>query len=756
LPADEACVTDLLHRLDVYSQRMRLTAMLTILATIPLMISAGPARAVVTTVGPAEVGLQQRSSILPEWFAGHGPDPEEFANPAGNPVLPANKTYAIYWDPTDHYHGDWQHLIDVFLQSVGAESGSGNVFAVDAQYTDAANEHALYRSAFVGAYIDTDRYPESSCEDPHPFDVPDRIGPEAGGVHTSICLDDQQVRAELQQFIGQHGLQKGMGPIFYVMTPPGVTVCLSGGGVTGHCSDYAATAESYENSFCSYHSAISPTSPTTGDANTILYSVIPWSAGGYGDGQLTAKDKSTPSFDCQDGGYDPSSKPAPEKHEEKKETKKNQKKEEEEPLTAEEEKELKEKELLEGPHQQEPNQGTCPSNDGYCDAGLADLIINQIAVEQQNIVTNPLLNAWQVAGNEATDECRNYFASAGIQGGVTANLESKAGTLFNQVIASHDYYLNDAFNLAAFKLSYPGIACLPGIRLEPEFTAPNPSNANEPIDFDGMESDISLNVGTTFTGGVAHNSYATYTWNFGDGSPSVSGSAPGAPAANSPETAPCAPPWEAPCAASVFHSYQYGGTYEVTLTVTDAGQNVASVTHPVTVSGPPPPSSSVPGPPAPPSGAPAVGAPGGSATIGGGSSKAQVVTTAPVVSGLVESKSLKKVLKTGLAVRYSVNEQVAGSIQVMLDAVTAKRLGLRGVTATGLPKGSPRSIVVGTALLVTTKAGKGTIHVKFSPRNGARLALVRKLKLTLRLFARNASRQSPRTTTVLSTVVLGR
>ena len=34
---------------------------------------------------------------------------------------------------------------------------------------------------------------------------------------------------------------------------------------------------------------------------------------------------------------------------------------------------------------------------------------------------------------------------------------------------------------------------------------------------------------------------------------------------------PCEKPWLAPCAASAFHSYQYGGTYEVTLTISDVG-----------------------------------------------------------------------------------------------------------------------------------------------------------------------------------------
>ena len=64
-----------------------------------------------------------------------------------------------------------------------------------------------------------------------------------------------------------------------------------------------------------------------------------------------------------------------------------------------------------GPTSEEPNsQHVPPPEDGYCDVGLADLIINQLATEQQDIVTDPLLHSWKdSAGNEATDECRNWF-----------------------------------------------------------------------------------------------------------------------------------------------------------------------------------------------------------------------------------------------------------------------------------------------------------------------------------------------------------
>ena len=379
-----------------------LAAALLAAALAALAFAVAPAGAIVTTVESTKAGLQPRSTSL---LHGVTPEAETFANPGGNPIVAASKTYAIYWDPTDHYHGDWQHVVNTFLQSMGASSGSlAGVFAVAAQYTDATNHHALYQSTFMGAYTDTNPYPSSgNCVDPHPLTVKDRI----------TCLTAQQYKARLETFISQHSLPKGMGTIFYILTPPGVTACLDAGGATGHCSDYEESSlESYENSFCSYHANVSPTSPTTGDNNTILYAVIPWTAGGAADGHLQPADQ-TFAFDCQDGGFDPSSKPIeqPEKAKEK-----SAKEEAEfEEKTPEEKAEQEKTEVLEGPHQQEPNQGTCPSPDGVCDTGLADLIVNQIAVEHQNVVTNPLLNAWQdEVGNEETDECRNFFAAPGL------------------------------------------------------------------------------------------------------------------------------------------------------------------------------------------------------------------------------------------------------------------------------------------------------------------------------------------------------
>lgn len=705
--------------------------------------SAAPALAVVTTVETTTVGLQPRNteSVLegvleapeigePKYL----PAPLSFENAAGNPVLHKSEMFAIYWDPTDQYHGDWQHLIDGFLRNVGADSGGlGNNFAVDTQYTDKTNTPAYYHYTYRGAYTDTTKYPTAGCTDPDPLheEVFSKIKP-------ITCLTDLQVREQLQTFIAQNNLPKGMSAIYYVMTPPGVAVCLDGAAT--HCSDFKGEP-GYKHSFCSYHSDINPGGTPIGDGNTVLYAMVPWTAGGNGDGQLSGVDQKK-AYDCQDGAFDPSKQEA--KEHEKELTEKEL--EEYEKKTNEQKREALEARALEGPHEQEPNQVPCPSTDGYCDTGLADLIIGQIGAEQQNIVTDPLLNAWHdSANNEATDECRNHFSSGHLEGGSAAVPKSLAGNLANQQIDGEKYYLGNAFDYAALKLIYPGVPCVAGDNLIPQFTAPNVVNSGETVGFDGMESDISLNAGTRYSSvGTPEANWATYVWNFGDGSAEVKGYAPGAPA--------CETPWLSPCAASVFHSYQYGGTYNVTLTVTDLGGNVRQTSQEVAVNGPPPP------PPTPPAGTPgSTGTSTSSGTstgTGTGTGTTSLTAPNPIAAAAVISRSLKTVLRKGLVVSYSVNEQVAGHFEVLLASATARRLKIAGTPAVNLPAGTPPELVIAKAILVTTTGGHSAVRIQFSKRTAARLAHVHKLKLMLRLIVRNATPNSPVSTTVIASFTL--
>jgi len=714
-------------------RRLLLATSALVALSAALLASATPAGAQVVEVGGTKFGTLAHSE-KGSWETA-GLEPAAFANQSGNPVIHGNTVIADFWDPLYRYHDDWAKLIDNFFQNMGTASGTlSSVFSVDAQYTDKSNVPARFSTSFHGSYADTMPYPAAGCKDPLPLEEGDAI----------TCLTDTQIRQHLESFIAAHGLPKGMGDIYYVLVPPGVTTCTDEGSSASHCSSNQASA----NSFCSYHSAITPSNPTTGDGNTILYAVIPWSAGGFGD-PLLHPTSQTIQVNCQDGGIDQTKPSLPH---EKKKVKSLKEKEAFTEMNEEEKNKALRAEELEGPHQQQPNQQGCPTTyDGGCDTGLADVITNQIALEQQDIVTNPLLNAWQTASShyEAGDECRNFFGPV-LGGSVTANENSAAGSLYDNILGGGFYYLNSAFNVAAYKLYQPGAACLTHVNLAPSFTAPNPVSVGEIVGFNGMESNISLNVATDFPGGGAPSqTYATYTWNFGDGSPAVTGFAPGSPA--------CESPWPSSCAASVFHSYRYGGTYEVTLNVTDVGGYTSVYAQRLNVVGPLPPSEA-PATPPPAGSSPgattgAAGSSGAGSGSPNGSQQGGGKAPGPVAATAVLTHSLRSALRKGLLISYAVNEQVAGHFEVLLDRSTASRLGISGPAAVGLPAGSAPAVVVGRAILVTTEGGRSTVKITFSKHVAARLGRARKVNLMLRLIVRNAG-TSPTSTTVVSTFTL--
>jgi PKD domain-containing protein len=613
----------------------------------------------------------------------------------GGPVMHSNNTYAIYWDPAvlragdpgrpGKYHGDWQALINSFLERVAGASGSlDSVFALTAQYTEAGGARAAYASTFRGGIVDHTTYPASGCTDP-----------EHSLNHDFACLTDEQLRQELVHFIEANKLSAGPGTIFYLLTPPGVTVCLDAGTATGHCSDSsdknpwvsgsAGEKTSYARSFCSYHSATA-----TADSTTVLYAAIPWTAGEFAS-------------DCQDGTN----------------------------------------------KVEQPNQhGLGP--DGTYDPALADILINQVAAQQIATATDPKLNAWMepFSGYEVPDQCRNWFEGPPVdQGASNPDEHTHAGTLSDQNIGGTPYYLNTEFNQAALYYDYPGIPCELHTNIVPSFTPPARASAGDTLTFDGAESDVTLEQSADPTNTSQPLYRANFSWDFGDHT-SVSG--PGYS-----ETNPARPLY-----ASVAHRYEYGGTYEVRLTITDAAGNTATEAHTITVAGSPPPSSPSSGTSSSPTQSSSSAASKSATTT-----QAATVTTAgtsspsgplpaPVASAAILSHKLGEVMRSGLVVRYSVNEQVAGRLEVLLERSLARRLGITGTAAGGLPAGSAPQLVIAKAILVTTAGGRSTVKILFSKQTAARLARVHKVALMLRLIVRNAASQAPATTSALSVVTL--
>ncbi len=696
--------------------------------TVPAFL-ATPASAKVATLGEATVGLQPRNA------GGKGEGtPSSFANTTGNTVLHGTNVFEIYWDPEDlfHVHHEWMTQTERFMQAMGASSGNlEQIFASLVQYRDRSNTGAADAIAFKGAYHDFTKYPAAGCTDPNAL---------AAGAIT--CLTDAQLRAQLQSFIAGHALPTGMHTVYYLVTPPGVTACLDEAGT--HCSDFTASvleeesgernSTSWKNSFCSYHGAINPTKAAQGDGSTILYGAIPWTAGAEGSGYFTSGSfYYDNAFDCQDGGW------MFENGKLVREAAKAPSKEEEEILsgakgTPKEKAEVERRRRLEDPHIQEPNQEGKGEAGDYS-AGLADVTINQIALEQANIVTDPLLESWKdPSGYEVTDLCRDIYGNTingGIEGSGVADPESEAGFMSNETVDGSRYYLNNVYSLSSRH-------CEGGVGFVPRFTAPNAVNVGEIVGFDGMGSTVGLLETLAYgPSGPPTPTYATYTWNFGDGT-EAKGFAPGSPT--------CEAPWLSPCAGSVFHTYASGGAYNVTLTITDIAGNKNSVTEQLTVNGPAP-APGISGAP----GSPTTTAPG---STGSGSGKgAGAQPGKPVASASVVSHSLKTAVTKGVAVAYSVNEQVTGRFEVLIARSLAKKLKIAGTPATGLPAGTPAQLVIGKAILVTTKGGHSVVHVMLSKSASRHLRHAHKASLMLRLVVRNAA-STPQSTTVISAATL--
>jgi PKD domain len=589
----------------------------------------------------------------------------------GGPVLHSSDAYVIYWDPIGTYRGDWERLIDKYFHDVGAASGTlGDVFALNTQYRDGQGR-AANQSTFRGSYKDEDAYPSSGgCSEP--------------GLE---CLTSAQIETELQHVISSVDppLPGATGPpVYYLLTPPGVTVC-TGPGSPSTCSNSSvleaevAAKTTATTGICGYHSAVN-----IGGSSPIPYAVQPWIAGNAGFIKsilpLETFGPTTDALACQNGS-----------------------------------------EL------QEPNQlsGLNPFGD-YAE-GLADVVIGDLSVEQNNIVVDPLLNAWYQTATKAeqADVCQKDFGPPPTTP-PAPNKETQAANLSNQTINGDVYYLPLAFNSSGV-LAEKVVGCWSGVSLEPFFTAPNPVNSGDIVGFNATESLITLDAKANGLGPEEPYVSPVYSWNFGDGS-TASGTN----------------------AASEFHSYTYGGEYDVVLSVTDGGANVGHFSEAIHVNGPQPPAPPVP---ATPSGSGSSAAATSAAAAGTTTGKgAPGRTTPPGATASVVSRRLSTVVKGGLVVRYSVSEQVAGRFEVLLASSIARRLGLHGPSAKGLATGTPAQTLIAKAILVTTKGGRSTYKIQFSKSTAARLRRLSKVSLLLRMVVHNAS--SPTTTTVLNTVKL--
>ena len=191
----------------------------------------------------------------------------------GGPVMHTNRTYVIYWNPSNctfnsapcAYDSGYQALVNGFLTNVAADSHKAtNVYALTGQYGDSTGR-AFYDSRFVAAVQDGDAVTSNGCALPPP-------PPTSTGPGWTLCVSNTQLKAEVTHVVSVDHLPTGIGSIYFVVMPNGFGSCFAAGPDNCSVSGGGTVVDPVTGSFCGFHSAMG----TVG--NPTLYADIPYNA----------------------------------------------------------------------------------------------------------------------------------------------------------------------------------------------------------------------------------------------------------------------------------------------------------------------------------------------------------------------------------------------------------------------------------------------------------------------------------------------
>ncbi len=216
------------------TRRIRLVCLLTMPVVLACLVWAAGASAIVLQLPGLTVGYQ------PPLGQGAAQTKRASAEAKqlkyeGGPVMTSNTNYPLYWAPGGEpaYPAGYISGIDRWFTDLAHDSGNLlNTDSILTQYGDKEGGFANYNSHFGGPLIDSDPYPANGCK------------------AAAICLSDEQLRAEIRTYAEGHGLPGDLAHEYFVVTPPGVTICFEG---SGHqCSEGAENVKNFK--FCAYHS----------------------------------------------------------------------------------------------------------------------------------------------------------------------------------------------------------------------------------------------------------------------------------------------------------------------------------------------------------------------------------------------------------------------------------------------------------------------------------------------------------------------
>jgi hypothetical protein len=300
-----------------------------------------------------------------------------------------------------------------------------------------------------------------------------------------------------------------------------------------------------------------------------------------------------------------------------------------------------------------PALGAAPTAEQQAtDAGTR--IVSPLSQSEIATIVNPQLNGWFAEDHSEIDD----------NGGCEA-----AGVTYDKAAvgngSQNPYYLAPEFSNAGVIDTDPGVpACAHGVVLKPAFVVPSAVGVDQEVQLDGSTTNASLIVPKL-----------SYSWDFGDGTTAIG--------------------------PSVVHTYAYGGTYAVKLTVTDRGGYTASITQNVTVLGPTQPG-----------------------TTQGGKKHHHKVSGLQAHMQLMP-QGLRDVLRHGVATRVTSNRRATGIVTLSIPRGVARRAHIHA--------GRGAAVVVGRGTVSQITAGTVSLHLHLSRAVAGKLEHLRHVALTVRL-----------------------
>ena len=201
----------------------------------------------------------------------------------GGPVMHANETFALTWDPSHSYWALTRKYLEQFLRDVSDGSGTNtSPYALTPQYTDGSVDpitktigRAGNKSMYGGGCIDYGSHAYPTCDfsstAPSPLGVDYPAPSDPGGCTAASaslnCVTDAAIQQEVARMAGVFlgGVHKpDYQPAIAVLLPNNVQVCLDS--TERLCSANSSTGAP----FCSYHNHMSV------DGVDIKYIVQPW------------------------------------------------------------------------------------------------------------------------------------------------------------------------------------------------------------------------------------------------------------------------------------------------------------------------------------------------------------------------------------------------------------------------------------------------------------------------------------------------